>query len=400
MAQKSDDAKTAADGGHPPLRERPPLLEKLANDFGGEASSPKPKQSAFALLGTGCPLPAPPGRIPKLPSATVTRASEVDESGKTSSTDQRLEKLERLITAQAEQTEGIVSVLSNITNNNDYPYYPDEDGELGEEEPCDELSGGVDLTAAIDMPAQSTAMTEVPTEPAVSGFAGKFAASSYGSEIDTGIASSLQYLLTNRLGEKPLNDICDLYDTPKNTRYLCVPKVNPQIWESLSPHARNNDLKLQKVEKLMVKGVTAFAKTTDGLTEHQENGLTCLTAAIFELNMLRREMIKPGLHDKFANLCKPSIPVTENLFGDDLTRHIKDIDEVHKATGKMVRYPRFAPYPQKGRGKGRGNGQNFLGRGQQPQRQQQRGGYKSFQQKRGRGRGAGRGQQGQQPQTQ
>ena len=56
--------------------------------------------------------------------------------------------------------------------------------------------------------------------------------------------------------------------------------------------------------------------------------MTSLAAAVFEMNMLRRDLIKPGLHEKFAALCKPSIAVTEYLFGNDLTKHIKDIDEV------------------------------------------------------------------------
>jgi hypothetical protein len=237
----------------------------------------------------------------------------------------------------------------------------------------------------------------------VSGFATRFAASTYGDDIDSGIASSLQYLLNTKLPEKPLKDILEKYETPANAKNLCVPKVNTQIWDSLRPHSRNNDLKLQNVENLMVKGITAFTKNLP-LKEDQENGLTCLAAAVFEMNMLRREFIKPGLQEKFAPLCKSSVPVTENLFGDELSKTIKDIDEVNKVTGKMARQQRFAPYVARGRGRGgnqssfgRGGNQSFLGRGgNQPFRQQNRpyrGTPPAF--KRGRGR-AGRGQQQQQ----
>ena len=192
----------------------------------------------------------------------------------------------------------------------------------------------------------------------VLGFAVKFASSSYGNEIDGETASSLQYLLTNKLAEKHLTDLLENYVTPKNAKNLCVPKVKPQIWDSLRPHTLNNDLKLQKVEKLMVKGVTAIAKNKEGLSEDQENGLRCLAAAIFEMNMMRREFIKPGLHEKFAPLCKTSIPITENLFSNDLSKHIKDIDEVNKVTTQLARQPRFAPYSTRGRG--RGSNQHFL----------------------------------------
>ena len=147
------------------------------------------------------------------------------------------------------------------------------------------------------------------------------------------------------------------------------------------------------------KGAIAVARTKEELTEDQMNGLTCLATASYEMNMLRRDLIKPGLHEKFSQLCKPTVPVTENLFGNDLTKHIKDIDEVHKATGKMAKQPRFAPYsyPRRGRG-GRGypynNNAPFLGRGgAQPQRQPFKPGRGLLSAKRGRGRGAGRGQQ-------
>ena len=141
----------------------------------------------------------------------------------------------------------------------------------------------------------------------------------------------------------------------------------------------------------MVKGITAFAKNGGGLSEDQENGLTCLAAAIFEMNMLRREFIKPGLQEKFAPLCKTSVPITENLFGNDLSKYIKGIDEVNKVTTQMARQPRFAPYSTRGRG--RGSNQHFLARGgPQVFRQQNRPYRGNLSTKRGRGRGAGRSQ--------
>ena len=117
----------------------------------------------------------------------------------------------------------------------------------------------------------------------------------------------------------------------------------------------------------------------------------CLAAAVFEMNMLRRELIKPGLPEKFLPLCKISIPVTENLFGDELSKSIKDIDEMNKITGKMARQHRYAPYGIRGRGRGN-NQQHFLARGgSQPTRPTRpyRGNLSA---RRGRGRGAGRGQ--------
>lgn len=290
-------------------------------------------QNATAASDPTAPLPAPAMKIPR-------RSRDND------ATEKRLEKLETLMTSQADSNEkfrgNIMSILMSMSQGQSG--YDEYDGQ--EEDYADEADADVDEAERQGEAFESPEVTEVgksmlTEEMPVSGFAVKFASSSYGDEIDGETASSLQYLLTNKLAEKHLTDLLEKYETPKNAKNLCVPKVNQQIWDSLRPHTRNNDLKLQKVEKLMVKGITAIAKNKEGLSEDQENGLTCLAAAVFEMNMLRREFIKPGLQEKFAPLCKTSIPITENLFGNDLSKYIKDIDEVNKVTTQMAR---FAPY--------------------------------------------------------
>ena len=42
-----------------------------------------------------------------------------------------------------------------------------------------------------------------------------------------------------------------------------------------------------------------------------------------------------GLNEKFAQLFKPYVLVTENFFSDDLSKHIKDLSEVYKVTVRM-----------------------------------------------------------------
>ncbi len=51
------------------------------------------------------------------------------------------------------------------------------------------------------------------------------------------------------------------FPCPNNVQALRVPKVNPVIWDSILPKARSRDLKLQQVQKPLVKGITALAKT-------------------------------------------------------------------------------------------------------------------------------------------
>jgi len=54
-----------------------------------------------------------------------------------------------------------------------------------------------------------------------------------------------------------------------------------------------------------------------------------------ELNHRHRELIKPDLHNDHKNLCSSSIPITDQLFGGDLPKQVKDLTEVN-CIGKKV----------------------------------------------------------------
>ena len=435
MSEINADSKSSCE-------DRPPLLEKMTIELNAksapEAKNKPPKDTktpikpskgksvkpaatntfAFVPKTTSTPtaLPAPKGKIPRKAGSAASTSSDGEVS-------KRLDRLEALMTTQYEQNEifkeNIMSALSveqyvDNDENHEYPCQEEqyEDSEdpyynqfhhMSDEETIplkdeeDDAQQATNVTGQTEIlseavcneiPDKSKSVTEEP--PVASGFAVKFAMVTVGDNIDSVVATSLQYMLTNKLAEKPLNEMLDRYDTPGNARNLCVPKVNPQIWDSLKPHSRNVDLKLQKVQKLLIKGTIALAKGTDEPNEDQQNALTSLAAAHYEMNMLRRELIKPGLQEKFSQLCKNTVPVTENLFGNDLSRQIKDIAEVHRATGKVARYGhgRFNPYNRRGRGY---QSSSFLGRGGSQNRQQtyrQNNNRSMLSARRGRGRGA------------
>ncbi len=54
-----------------------------------------------------------------------------------------------------------------------------------------------------------------------------------------------------------------------------------------------------------------------------------------------------------AHLCNPSVPITSQLFGDDISQTIKDIDEGAKI-GRKIQHgqgPYDRPYERRGRGR-------------------------------------------------
>ena len=55
----------------------------------------------------------------------------------------------------------------------------------------------------------------------------------------------------------------------------------------------------------------------------------------WKLNMKQRELIKPELNPPYTRLCKEDIAVSTKLFGDDLSKHLKDMSEAKKAGQQM-----------------------------------------------------------------
>ena len=86
--------------------------------------------------------------------------------------------------------------------------------------------------------------------------------------------------------------------------------------------------------------------------------------------MFRREAIKPDLIPRFQPLCKPSVGVTEHLFGEDLGKVVKDMTEQQRAVVTKMgvnkfRGRRFAPYSgnqmRPAYPRGRGSQHSFTG---------------------------------------
>ena len=75
------------------------------------------------------------------------------------------------------------------------------------------------------------------------------------------------------------------------------------------------------------------------------------------LNFRRREILKPHIATSFKHLCSSTVPFTADLFGDDISKTVKEIQEVNKLSGLAN---------ARGRGRGRGGynrGYNNRGRG-------------------------------------
>ena len=68
-----------------------------------------------------------------------------------------------------------------------------------------------------------------------------------------------------------------------------------------------------------------------------------------ELNLRRRELLRPHFYSQYAALYNPSIPITTELFGDYITKEIDDVTKANQLGNKLSssprhRRPRSNPY--------------------------------------------------------
>ena len=136
-----------------------------------------------------------------------------------------------------------------------------------------------------------------------------------GADIHGNLATIVQKLLKDKPEEDKLNEIKKRYLMPKNCEMLAETRANLAIWNNLSERARISDLKLQKVQKSLIKGSTAVVQVVNDLickpdmpskgqiVNQLMDGVLLMANANIELNLRRREALKPELHASYCYLC-------------------------------------------------------------------------------------------------
>ena len=92
------------------------------------------------------------------------------------------------------------------------------------------------------------------------GFAAQYADNTaMGEPIDDKIAISIKFLIRRKLQEQAMTQTSEKYPAPSNCEILDTPRVRPAIWDSVTSSSRSKDLKLQRIQKPLTKGITALA---------------------------------------------------------------------------------------------------------------------------------------------
>jgi hypothetical protein len=126
------------------------------------------------------------------------------------------------------------------------------------------------------------------------------------------------------------------HKVPENCDRLFPPSINHEIYKILDKRARAQDKYLVDIQNLVATGMVPIIKLVDLLKSSLASkpeakslfseAITLLGQVQFNLSLRRRYLIRPNLRKKYRNLCNFTTPVTNQLFGDDISKEIKNCD--------------------------------------------------------------------------
>ena len=86
-----------------------------------------------------------------------------------------------------------------------------------------------------------------------------------GPAINTQLPNLVNKLMRDKLNEETLTELKKLHETPENCSTLAETNVNQGVWNNLDETARSTDLKFQKVQKSLIKGMIVIVSVVNKL---------------------------------------------------------------------------------------------------------------------------------------
>jgi len=174
-----------------------------------------------------------------------------------------------------------------------------------------------------------------------------------GPKIVEELAKVVDNGMRSKAADEKIKTMLKKYSTPENCKNLIPPKTNLAIWKSLGPNTKKVDVALQRSQKLLCKGACPLvysmdtlinkSKAGEGLTKDEvkehlplvKDAFLFIQMIFSGMNQKRREFIKNDLMPAYQALCSVNVPITDNLFGDDIDSKVKELDTAKKLGNKV-----------------------------------------------------------------
>lgn len=173
----------------------------------------------------------------------------------------------------------------------------------------------------------------------------------FGSEVHDSIAKIVDAVIRKK---SDVTTFIKMEDNkiPSNCKGLNPAVINPEIWQNLDRRARGQDLMFQIVQKLLGQGIVPILRMANLLKEKKvdhklfkeltSRAIIILCNTFFELSVRRRMLLRPQIDRRFQQLINRNEPVgIECLFGDEVSKRLRDINEAHKLNRSLSNSKNF-----------------------------------------------------------
>ncbi|XP_074608408.1 uncharacterized protein LOC141861082 [Acropora palmata] len=160
-----------------------------------------------------------------------------------------------------------------------------------------------------------------------------------GPDVNKNLANIINKRYTGKLTENKLKEKLELYARPGNCEKLKAPEFNHEIWGKLKTPQKTRDLRMANVRKTVIKATVAVAEVTNELLQKKSSAdiirkltdsIALMGHATYELSLRRRDLMRPSINKELRSLCNQQIPVTDQLFVNDVQNSLKTIKECNK----------------------------------------------------------------------
>ena len=165
-----------------------------------------------------------------------------------------------------------------------------------------------------------------------------------GEKIDDQLATVVTDLLQMGMNKEIREKMMEEIHKPENCKRLDVVLVNTGIFNNVNRETKSEDLSLQHIQKPLTKGLTQLVYLMNNLIKAEKyesetpsrqdilsflsKSFSLLAESSHEIDLRRRKNFKSELKEEYKPLCADSNPVTELLFGSDLGKDAKELDNI------------------------------------------------------------------------
>ena len=287
---------------------------------------------------------------------------------------ERLETLSSRVDAIYNDSYSYDELAPYDENEFDYEQYPEYD-DAYENRDLDQSSEAVSSVSVVSEPPSK--IQKLEQDSVFKNISEKFNPKEMvDSNINDELAMFVNSAFREGISDEKQTELVKEIHRPSNCNALVKTTVNQPIWRFLKPQTQTDDVKMQGIQNNVIKAAINFTKILNicgetmgqNMVELGTNALALLGQSNKQINNKRKEFHKSDLDVKYHYLSSSILPYTDKLYGDDVNKNIKDIQDMNRLSKNI----------------GRGSGAALRGhRGRRP--------FRFFGRGRARGRGYGRG---------